>query len=39
MGDDEQATIATLSAYRAVFKDTIVAHQGVYARARTHTEI
>jgi class 3 adenylate cyclase len=28
MGEDEQATIATLSAYRNVFKDTIAAHQG-----------
>jgi TolB-like protein/class 3 adenylate cyclase/Tfp pilus assembly protein PilF len=28
MGEDEQATITTLSAYRNVFKDTIVTHQG-----------
>jgi class 3 adenylate cyclase len=28
MGEDEQATIATLSACRDIFTDTITAHQG-----------
>jgi hypothetical protein len=28
MGEDERATIATLRAYRKVFKDTIATHQG-----------
>jgi adenylate cyclase len=28
MGEDEQATIATLSASRDIFTDTITAHQG-----------